>query len=365
MQNKNVKYEIVRTLVAIGLSLLLAFILIFAVSKQPVVAINKFLLGPLKSVRHFSNVLEMAIPLIFTGLAVSIMYQAKQFNLGAEGAFFIGGIGASIIAIQFKLPIVAHPIVAILFGAILGAVAGLIPAILKAKYKATELVSSLMLNYVLFYIGIYIINNVLRDPNAGSMASVKFNRTAQLTSNLIPKTRLHTGLFIVILMVIVCYFFIYRTKWGYEIRMTGENERFARYSGVNTFKVILLSQVIGGAIAGMGGATEVLGMYSRFQWQSLPGYGWDGVIVAILARNNPLLVPIGAVFLAYLRVGADLMNRMTDVQSEVIAIIQGIMIMLIAAERFLAYWKHKRIYKNAKSSVAGNTATTIKEKGEH
>lgn len=364
MRNKNMIYEVIRTLVAIGLSLILAFIIILAVSKQPGLAISKFLIGPLGSMRHLGNVLEMAIPLIFTGLAVSVMYQAKQFNLGAEGAFFIGGIGASIVAIKLNLPIFVHPIIAILFGAILGGIAGLIPAILKAKYKATELVSSLMLNYILFYFGIYIVNNILRDVDAGSMVSVRFNKTAELARNIIPKTRLHAGLIIVILMVILCYFFLYRTKWGYEIRMTGENQKFAHYSGINTFKVILLSQVIGGAIAGIGGATEVLGMYSRFQWQSQPGYGWDGIIVAILARNNPLLVPVGAIFLAYLRVGADLMARTTDVQSEVIAIIQGIMIMLIAAERFLAYWKHKRIYKDAKISADKNTNTTIATKGE-
>lgn len=364
MKNKNMMYEVIRTLVAIGLSLLLAFIIIFSVSKEPMSAINAFLVGPLKTIRHFGNVIEMAIPLIFTGLAVSVMYQAKQFNLGAEGAFFIGGIAASYIAIKVAIPAGLHPIVAILIGGVTGAIAGAIPAILKAKYKATELVSSLMLNYIFLYLGMFIINNVLRDPDAGAMVSLKFHRTAELASGLIPKTRVHTGLIIVVAMIILTYFFIYRTKWGYEIRMTGENERFAHYSGINTFKVIILSQIIGGAIAGIGGATEVLGMYSRFQWQSLPGYGWDGIIVAILARNNPLLVPIGAIFLAYLRVGADLMSRMTDVQSEVISIIQGVMIMLIAAESFLSYWKQKRTFKDA-TSVANNTETTTGTKGEN
>jgi simple sugar transport system permease protein len=105
-------------------------------------------------------------------------------------------------------------------------------------------------------------------------------------------------------------------------------------------------------IAGMGGSIEVLGMYRRFSWQLLPGYGWDGVIVAILARNNPALVPVAAFFLAYLRIGADLMSRTSDVQSEVVAVIQGIMIVLIAAESFLSTYRHKIVFKAARQGSA-------------
>ncbi|SHK27746.1 simple sugar transport system permease protein [Hathewaya proteolytica DSM 3090] len=369
MKNKHAKYEIVRTIVAIAAALLLALCIIFLVSQEPLNAVQILLIGPLDSIRHVGNVLEMAIPLIFTGLAVSVMYQAKQFNLGAEGAFYIGGIAAAYVAIKFSLPMGLHPTVAILLGAFMGAIAGLIPGYLKAKYKATELVSSLMLNYILLYLGTYILQTFLRDAKAGSLVSLKFQETAKLVTGIIPETRIHSGLFIVISMIIITYIYLYRTKWGYELRVTGENPDFARYSGINTFKVIIISQVIGCSIAGMGGATEVLGMYSRFQWSSLPGYGWDGVIVAILARNNPLFVPLAAIFLAYLRTGADLMSRMTDVQSEFIAIIQGIMILLIAAERFLSYWKKKSIYKEVRAMNAtvfseNNQGLNKEEKGE-
>ncbi len=100
-------------------------------------------------------------------------------------------------------------------------------------------------------------------------------------------------------------------------------------------------------IAGMGGAVEVLGLYRRFTWQMLPGYGWTGVIVAILARNNPLYVPLAAFFLAYLRIGADIMSRQTDVQNEFVAIIQGVIIILVAAEAFLSQRRHKLVVKEA------------------
>ncbi|GKX30410.1 ABC transporter permease [Vallitalea longa] len=350
---KNLKFEVVRTSLAILIALVIALIIIFSTSSEPGTALKEFIIGPLDSVRHFGNVIELAIPLMFTGLAVSIMFRAQQFNLGAEGGFFIGGIGAMIISIKATLPIVAHPFAAIIFGGLLGAIIVSIPAFLKVKWNATELVSSLMLNYIALFLGLYLLNYYFRDPNSGAIASYKIPKTAKLMV-IFPGTRIHAGLIIVAVMVILCYYFLYKTKWGYEIRVTGENKRFAEYSGINTAKVIILSQVLGGFLAGMGGSIEVLGLYRRFTWQELPGYGWDGIIVAILARNNPLYVPIGAVFLAYLRIGADLMARGSDVQNEVVSIIQGVIIVFIVAESFLSKYKHKLVYKEAKKlSVKG------------
>lgn len=343
-------FELLRTLVAVALALIIAFIIIFFISEQPGEALSKLLFGPLTKLRYFGNVIEMAIPLTFTGLAVCVMFQAKQFNMAGEGAFFIGAVAAAAVGIAVPLPSFIHPLVAIIAGGLVGGIFFYFIAKIKTKWNASEMVSSLMLNYILFYLGLFIINYLLRDALAGAMVSYKLKTTA-LIPNLIPKTRLHYGLFIVIGMVLVTYYFLYRTKWGYAIRMTGLNKKFAEYSGINTTNVVVYAQVIGGIIAGIGGATELLGMYTRFQWQTLPGYGWDGMMVAILARSNPALVPVAAFFLAFLRIGADLMNRMTDVPSEVISIIQGIMIVLVAAESFLSTWRHRMIVKKAKEDI--------------
>lgn len=347
---KNTWFEILRTVIAVLIALGIALIIILCVSKEPLKALNSFIVGPLDSLRHIGNVIEMSIPMIFTGLALTMIFQTNQFNLASEGAFFIGAIGASAIAIKFNLPPVLHPIAAILVGGLCGGLICLIPAVLKHKWKSNELVSSLLINYICFFLGIYIINNFLKDPKAGSLVSYKFQNNAGL-ARLIPGTRIHVGIIICIALVIICYYYLYRTKWGYELRVTGQNDKFANYSGIKTLKIFLYSQIIAGVISGMGGATELLGIYKRFQWQQLPGYGWDGVIVATIARNNPALVPVAAFFLAYIRVGADLMARMTDVQSEIVAIIQGIMIMLITAESFLAHYKHKMVYKSSKENM--------------
>ena len=354
--NRKVNFQVIKTAITIMLALAIAFLVILMVSNEPIRALNQMLFGPLSSIRRFGNVLELSIPLIFTGLAVCVMFEAKQFNMMAEGSFFIGAIAASYIGINFKLPYGIHALVAVIIGGIVGGLANLIPAILKSKYNGNELVSSLMMNHIVLYFGLFVVNTFLRDPNVGTLASFEFLDTAKLP-RFIPKTRIHVGIFIAIIMIIVVYHLLYKTKWGYALRMTGHNIKFSQYSGIKTSQIILFSQIAGGIIAGLGGATEILGMYSRFEWYKLTGYGWDGIIVAILAKNNPILVPIAAFFLAYLRTGADIMSRTTDVASEIVAVIQAIIIMLITAEAFMSKWKQNIIVKQTLMEGVDKDAT--------
>ncbi|CQR58190.1 ABC transporter permease [Paenibacillus riograndensis] len=345
-----VKYfEAIRTAAVIVIALIIAFLIISLVSDQPVKTIGIFLLEPLSTKGHIGNVIEMAIPLMFTGLAVSLLFRANMFNLGAEGIFYFSGVVASVLAIHLSLGSWLHPLVAIAAGSIVGALLSAIPGILKAKWNANELVTSLMFNNILFGVGLYLLNYHLRDAKAFANVSFKFEKTAQL-SKIFPGTRIHTGLIIVLVLIVLAHLFLYRTKWGYELRMTGANREFARYSGMKTAKVIILVHLIAGFIAGMGGSVEVLGMYSRFQWTSLPGYGLDGALVAMLAKNNPLSVIASALFLAYIRIGADLMARLSDVPSEMISIIQAVIILLISAEQFLKFWKNRMLLKEAKEA---------------
>jgi len=342
-------FEAIRTSAVIVISLAIAFVIISLVSSQPVKTIGIFLWEPLSSKGHIGNVIEMAIPLMFTGLAVSLLFRANMFNLGAEGIFYFSGIVASILAIHLTLNGWMHPIAAIAAGSITGALLSAIPGILKAKWNANELVTSLMFNNILFGVGLYLLNYHLRDAQAFANVSYKFEKTAQL-SKIFTGTRIHTGLIIVLLLIVAAHLFLYRTKWGYELRMTGVNREFARYSGMKTAKVIIVVHLIAGFIAGMGGSVEVLGMYSRFQWTSLPGYGLDGALVAMLAKNNPLSVIASALFLAYIRIGADLMARLSDVPSEMISIIQAVIILLISAEQFLKFWKNRMLLREAKGA---------------
>ena len=354
MTKKNM-FPLIKTTFALLISLLFIVIVVFIVSDDPGYALKNLLLGPLSSMRRIGNVIEATIPLIFTGLAICIMFQANQFNLGSDGVFVIGGLVAAIIAIYLDLPIVIHPIVALLLAAFIGGLINAIPAILKIKWNATELVSTIMLNYIYVFFGVFILNYIIRDPFAGDSASYMFASSAKLPI-IIAKTRIHLGVIIPIILVIAGYYFLYKTRWGYELRMTGLNETFARYSGINTKRVILYSQIIGGAIVAAGGATEVLCMYGRFQWRESTGYGFDGVMIATLARRNPKYVPFAALFLAYLRTGTAIMGRMTNVSKEIIDVLQAFIIILIAAKSFLSGLEQKNRVQRAKLSIENNYA---------
>lgn len=344
MSNRT-KFELLRTFTALAIAFILAFVIILFVSEDPILAIRTFIIGPIDSKRHIGNVLEMTIPLIFTGLGVSIIFSSNEFNIAASGVFVISAITAAAVAIFSPIGGIIGILLAMLLGSLVGMVFMIIPGVLKVKWGVSELVVSLMLNYVLYQLAGYILNYKLRDPAAGGLASYKFIESIEL-SGIVDGTRLHSGLYIAIIMALLAYLFLYKTKIGYEIRTVGANSNFAKYSGIKTGITVLIAQAVGGMIVGMGGAVEMLGMYSRYQWQTIPTFGFDGLMVAIIARNNPALIPIAAIFLAYVRIGADMMARYTDVQSELITIIQALVIMLLVAESFLSKLRYKNMVKS-------------------
>lgn len=349
--NSSKKYDILRTVLSIGIALLISFIIIFLTSDEPLKAILELLTGPLKSTRRIGNVIELMIPLIFTGVGISIMFAASQFNLAGEGSFHIGGLVATFIAINTTLPMGISPFVCILMAGFFGSLITAVPAVLKIKTESDVLVSSLMMNYVVTFFASYVLSYFLRDPSAGATVSYAIPKITQLDA-IIPGTRIHFGLVIALAVAIFGYIFLYKTKTGYEIRVTGENESFAKYSGINVIKVTLISQLLGGFIFGIGGGVEILGMYSRFSWTSSLGYGWDAVIIATLAKKNPLYVPVAAFFLAYLRTGASKMSIVANVPTEIVTVTQGIIILLVVAEQFLSKYKHKMIAKEARANLS-------------
>ena len=343
------KFDMLRTVLSVAIALLISFVIIFFVSAQPLEAIKYLLIGPFSNKRSMGNVVESMIPLIFTGTGVCIMFSANQINLAGEGAFHMGGLIATSVAINMSIPGIS-PIVALFAAGVVGALFTAIPAVMKITTTANEMVSSLMINYLALYFGNYILNNVIGDP-AASTASYPLTAESQLPV-LVDGTRIHLGFIIAIAVAILGYVFLYKTKLGYELRITGENESFARYSGISIVKVIVISQLLGGFVAGLGGGVEMLSpIYSRFTWASLLGYGWDAIIICTLSKKNPLYTPFAALFLAYLRTGASIMARRTDVTLEIVQITQGIIILLVVAEQFLSGYRHKLIAREAKAEL--------------
>lgn len=342
--NLDAKFEIGRTIMAIAIAMGIVLLIVLTVSSEPLEAMKALLLGPFSTVKRFANVIELMIPLTFTGLAVTVIFKTNRFNLASEGAFYMGAVVAAWIGI-FS-PFNAFITITLIFIAtiVAGTIIGFIPAILNRKFHANELVTSLMLNYVVALLVKYILNHKLRDVSKSVVQSFPIRKDVAL-SVLIPGTRIHIGILVMLVFVIVTWLVLYKTKWGFALRATGANEKFAKYTGIKVTTVVFAAQIIGISIAAFGGGIEMLGMHKTFKWLETPGYGFDGVLISILARGNPILVPVAAFFLSFVRIGAEILNRTSDIPAEIVSVVQATIILLIAAQAFLAKYKHRMVVK--------------------
>lgn len=333
-------------------SVLMGVALIFIVSKDPTTSVKNFLLAPFLRTYNFYYLLIVIVPLTFTGLALCIIYSLRYASLIVDSCFYIGAIVATVIGVKVSLPPGLHPAVAFLAAGLVGGLIGTLPAILRIRWRANELVSSLMFNYVFYFVGSSVILYLLRDKSQTIMASLPF-KPSFLIPKLIPNTQLHVGIFIAAAFVVLVSLFLFRTRWGYEIRITGANPKFAAYAGIPVASVAIYAHFVSGFIGGVGGAVEMSGLYRAFIWQMNPSYAMDGVIVAMLARKNPKFVPLSALFLAYLRVGADFMSRRGDVAFEFITLLQGMIILILASDKIVNYFKARRLRANALKAEGG------------
>ena len=368
-------FTVIRSLLAICIALLVATLLIFISSngdsfaeklQSTGEALKQMLIGPLFRMsakkgtyfefKRLADILAAMIPTIFTGLSVCIMFAANQFNMGAEGGIMLGAFISAMAAIYIPLPAGLHPVVAVLLGGLAVAVVMLLPAVLKAKLNVSEMVCSLMLNYIIMYVIKFLMNTYLADKTRGQIMSYQFRETANIApivnNTIFSGAKLTWGFVVAIVCVILCGLFMYRSRWGYAIRMIGINQDFSKYSGMKVAGVIVLSQVLGGFLAGAGGGVEMLGRYTAFSWSALPGYGWTGITIAILAGNNPYMVPLASFFMAYLSKGCDLMATYAKVPAQLIDIIQGVIFLFFAAEQFLSGYRQSLVVKTAQEEIA-------------
>ena len=372
-KKRSLIFSIVRGLAAIFIALAVATLLIFICSEgatlgekagQTLSALRQLLIGPAfknkggVSTKNLCDVLAAMIPIIFTGLATCVMFSANQFNLGAEGGIMLGAFITALMAIYAPLPAGVLPVAAVLVGAIAVGVMMLIPALLKVKLGVSEMVCSLMLNYVVMYLIKYLLNSHLADKSKGQVMTHDFQAHSAIPQLIENGSKLSWGFIVALICVVIIALFMYRTRWGYAIRMIGINQDFAMYSGMKVGAVIVLSQLLGGVLAGMGGGIEMLGRYTNYSWTALPGYGWTGITVAILAGNNPIFVPFAAFFIAYLNKGCSLMSTYCNVPSQLIDIIQAVIFLFFAAEQFLSGYRQKLVVKSTQEELKLKAAAT-------
>ncbi len=338
--------ETLRIILAVLIALGLGFIITLLVSKDPFGAYNAFLTGPVSRLNRAGEWIKESITLTMLGLAVALVFKANLFSIGQDGQMQLGALVSGSIALFVPLPGFLRIPLALIAAGLVGYLWGLIPGYLKAHLNANEIVSTLMLTAIAGRFYEFFLVTYLKPPTAGYNVSAFFSPDGLLPSFIPPfltdlyqlfttKANITIMIYIAIALVFVTYFIMYRTPFGYELRMVGANMKFARYGGVNTRRTIVQAMAVSGILAGLAGAHLTMGIHGRVITQITASLGFEGIVVALLARNNPLMVPLAALAYGYLRAGADIMERSSDVSREMVLVIQAIIILLVTAERIL------------------------------
>jgi len=284
-----------------------------------------------------------ATPLILVGLACSVAFRMKLWNIGAEGQFFLGAFGASAVVLTQVFgndtsPWIYLPLM-IIAGFTAGALWGFVPGFLKARFNVNEIITTLMMNYIAVAWNNFFIFAVWSE--GGFQMSPMFPRTAWLPrladyAKSIPQFRgltIHLGFIIAVLAAVVVWFILFRSKWGYEIRLIGDNPKAAEYAGINIRRNIILVMMLSGGLAGLAGASEISGVVHRLQGAISPGYGFTGIIIAWLAKLNQFVVILVSILF-----GALILAGREIQPSGIPKMIQGIILVcLIASDFFLRY----------------------------
>ncbi len=328
---------------AIVVALLLGAIVLKLVGGDPVAAYAHIGRAAFGNLGVFSDTLVKATPLIMVGLACSLAFRMKLWNIGAEGQFYMGALGASAVVLSGLVPQTAPAWVALpvmlVAGMVCGAIWGFIPGWLKARLKVNEIITTLMMNYIAVALVNFFIFAVWSE--AGFQMSRTFQKAAWLPrlADLAAQFKVfrgmttHFGLVFAVVAAGVVWYILYRSLWGYEIRLIGDNPRAAEYAGINLTRNTVLVMMLSGALAGLAGMSEIAGVVHRLQAAISPGYGFTGIIIAWLAKLNPIVViPVSILFGGLILAGREIQP------AGVPRLIQGIILfMLIASEVLLRY----------------------------
>ncbi len=321
------------SIIAILLGLIAGGLLMLAIGSNPIEGYNYLLQGALINIERIGNTLATATPLIFTGLAVAFAFRTGLFNIGAAGQMLAGGLAATAIALTFEFSRPVMLILMILGGLLAGALFALIPGILKARFNVHEVVSTIMMNWIAYWSVYYIVPGYFKGPSLETESQKlpdEYTLRAPFLSDMFDGSYINYGIFLGIIAVIIIAFIIDKTTLGFELKAVGFNRHAAEYAGMRVNRNIILSMLISGALAGLGGVALYTGNASSMQIGLLPSQGYDGIAVALLGANNPIGVFFAAILFGILYSGTGFMNAMTEIPPELANTIIAIIIYFAA-----------------------------------
>ena len=280
----------------------------------------------------FFESLVQTVPYLLGGLAVAVGFRSGLFNIGVEGQIFVGAITSVWAGYYFKgLSPIIHVPLTLFFGALGGALWGFIPGLLKAKTGAHEVINTIMMNYVAFRFSEFMLRGPIKDPAEFTPKSPWIEDSAKFFRFFGDPIRFHLGFFVALGIALLMYWLLFKTTWGFELRTVGSNPRAARYAGMNNVAVTIIAMSLSGALAGMAGANEIMGVNFRLMPAFSSGYGFDSIALALLGKNHPIGVVLSALLFGFLRNGARQMQLRAGIPIDIISILQAVILAFIAA----------------------------------
>jgi len=333
--------RILVTILSVVLGLITGGVLLLATGENPIEVYRAMLSGALGNRYGIAETLVKQTPLLLTGLGVAVAFRMQLWNIGAEGQFYFGAIGAAAVAL-FILPADISPWLMIpgmmAAGMIGGALWGFIPGFLRAFTGANETITSLLLNYVAIFFADYLLHGPWKNPAAfGFPGTETFPENAWLPRY--DNYRVHLGLLFGLVAAMLLMIIFRRTRWGYEVGVIGQNTRAARYAGMSTRKMIVIVMMVSGALAGLAGMSEVAGIGQQLQRNLSPGYGYTAIIVAWIGRLHPFGIVLVSFLLAALYVGGDQLQTSMGLPASIAPMLQGILLFFLLGGDMLTRYR--------------------------
>lgn len=356
LSSYTVKMNILKYTIAILLVTLIGSLIILSQGNSPTEAFLALIEGSIGSKRAIGTSIRWATPSIITAIAALVAFRSGIWNVGIEGQMYFGAFLAAIIGFEFMLPRGVHIILCLVLAGVAGMMFAFIPAIMKMKLNVNELISTLMLNYAALLFTEYLTFKYMgfgASELADAIATPAMNETSRL-SILINRTGASTGIFIAIGISILIYLLYKYTIKGYELKMLGKNLRFSKFGGINYKSTFLMTFLLSGFIAGVAGATEMMGTFGKFRPGFASNLGWDGVMIASIAKNNPIAVVIISFFWGMLKSGSFHMERVTETNRLVISILQALFVLFVAID-YNSLYKFYTDNKNSKKLKANKS----------